>query len=288
MARAANGAPGGAPSSIARGRRHASQACRVARNHPGPRKPRVSRRFAPLASSGRTAPRQRERLPARQTSKHNRTRGARQMSATAPVHQQLPEKIAEMLAEQEEPLRRKFCDWLAHWRQCSDPACRRAHACAGDPPECFTRRWSGCPGTSRSVGPCRHVRPARRACRARGRIIRRRRAAAPREEKRESAGASAPAAPQAPGVSARWGLNQNCGKIRTASFFWAGAHRFDWGLATGTLLNYHSANTARILPKRVGRDAGQFGGYAVAIGRRQRRCVDASGLASSAGSGTPA
>jgi hypothetical protein len=30
-----SGAPGGAPSSIARGRRHASPACRVARNHPG-------------------------------------------------------------------------------------------------------------------------------------------------------------------------------------------------------------------------------------------------------------
>jgi hypothetical protein len=59
------------------------------------------------------------------------------MSATPPVNQQLPYKIAEMLDEQEEPLRRKFCDWLAHWRHCNDPACRRAHACAGDPTACL-------------------------------------------------------------------------------------------------------------------------------------------------------
>lgn len=67
------------------------------------------------------------------------------ISATPPVNQQLPHQIAEMLDAQEEPMRRKFCNWLVHWRQCGEPACRRAHACAGDPTACFMRRWSGCP-----------------------------------------------------------------------------------------------------------------------------------------------
>jgi hypothetical protein len=67
------------------------------------------------------------------------------MSATLPFRHELPHKIAEMLAEEEEPMQRKFCEWLAHWRHCTAPACRRAHACAGDPTACFMRRWSNCP-----------------------------------------------------------------------------------------------------------------------------------------------
>ena len=36
--------------------------------------------------------------------------------------------------------------------------------------------------------------------------------------------------------------------------------RFDWGLANGTLLNYHSANTARILPKSGTQRGAKLGG----------------------------
>ena len=37
--------------------------------------------------------------------------------------------------------RRRYCTWLQYWRDCPSPVCRRAHACAGDPTGCFTRRW---------------------------------------------------------------------------------------------------------------------------------------------------
>jgi hypothetical protein len=37
--------------------------------------------------------------------------------------------------------RKRFCTWLQYWRDCEAPACRRAHACAGDPTACFLGRW---------------------------------------------------------------------------------------------------------------------------------------------------
>ncbi|MPZ56274.1 MAG: hypothetical protein GEU91_07175 [Rhizobiales bacterium] len=36
---------------------------------------------------------------------------------------------------------RRYCTWLQYWRDCAAPACRRAHACAADPTDCFIRRW---------------------------------------------------------------------------------------------------------------------------------------------------
>ena len=48
----------------------------------------------------------------------------------------LPELTAEDIAA-----RRRFCTWLQQWRDCPSPVCRRARACAGDPTDCFIRRW---------------------------------------------------------------------------------------------------------------------------------------------------
>ncbi|MBI2715595.1 MAG: hypothetical protein HYX37_14265 [Rhizobiales bacterium] len=36
---------------------------------------------------------------------------------------------------------KRYCTWLQYWRDCQAPACRRAHACAGDPTACFLGRW---------------------------------------------------------------------------------------------------------------------------------------------------
>jgi hypothetical protein len=56
-------------------------------------------------------------------------------SADMPAEPELtPEDIAA---------RRRFCTWLQYWRDCAMPACRRAHACTGDPTDCFFRRWMG-------------------------------------------------------------------------------------------------------------------------------------------------
>jgi hypothetical protein len=35
---------------------------------------------------------------------------------------------------------RRYCTWLQHWRDCATLACRRTHACAGDPTGCFIGR----------------------------------------------------------------------------------------------------------------------------------------------------
>ena len=40
---------------------------------------------------------------------------------------------------------RKYADWLALWRHCAEPACRRARTCAGDPTDCFPRFYTDCP-----------------------------------------------------------------------------------------------------------------------------------------------
>ena len=42
-----------------------------------------------------------------------------------------------------EALRRKFCTMAALWRDCREPACRRARSCRGDAAECFARGWNG-------------------------------------------------------------------------------------------------------------------------------------------------
>jgi|AmaraimetP72IA01_FD_contig_91_586766_length_645_multi_4_in_0_out_0_2 hypothetical protein len=52
------------------------------------------------------------------------------------------------------------------------------------------------------------------------------------------------------------------------------------------VLNYHSTDTARILAERAVAAEWQLGEQAMAIGRLQRQCEDASALASSARSGT--
>lgn len=57
--------------------------------------------------------------------------------AGAPVDRDaLPELTQEDIAA-----RRRYCTWLQYWRDCAAPACRRKHACAGDPTDCFIRRW---------------------------------------------------------------------------------------------------------------------------------------------------
>jgi hypothetical protein len=48
----------------------------------------------------------------------------------------LPKLTAEDIAA-----RRRYCTWLQYWRDCPSPLCRRAHDCAGDPTDCFIRRW---------------------------------------------------------------------------------------------------------------------------------------------------
>jgi hypothetical protein len=47
-----------------------------------------------------------------------------------------PDDLAQDIAA-----RRRYCTWLEHWRACGTPACRRDHACTGDPTACFVRRW---------------------------------------------------------------------------------------------------------------------------------------------------
>lgn len=39
------------------------------------------------------------------------------------------------------PVRKRYCTWLQYWRDCEAPACRRAHACTGDPTACFLGRY---------------------------------------------------------------------------------------------------------------------------------------------------
>ena len=39
------------------------------------------------------------------------------------------------------PARQRYCTWLQYWRDCASPACRRAHACTGDPTACFLGRY---------------------------------------------------------------------------------------------------------------------------------------------------
>ena len=54
-------------------------------------------------------------------------------------------EIAETLSPEQVEIRRKFCNWLTLWRKCERPACRRIHACGGDPTPCFTRFYTECP-----------------------------------------------------------------------------------------------------------------------------------------------
>jgi hypothetical protein len=56
---------------------------------------------------------------------------------------------SETLTPEQVAMRRKFCDWLALWRHCVDPACRRAHRCARDPTPCFAQFWTICPESTR-------------------------------------------------------------------------------------------------------------------------------------------
>jgi hypothetical protein len=57
---------------------------------------------------------------------------------------------AEVLTPQEVATRRKYCDWLALWRHCDQPACRRTRACAGDPTACLAVFYLGCPEPART------------------------------------------------------------------------------------------------------------------------------------------
>jgi hypothetical protein len=45
------------------------------------------------------------------------------------------------LSPEDVAARRRYCTWLQYWRDCTMPACRRAHACTGDPTACFIRHW---------------------------------------------------------------------------------------------------------------------------------------------------
>jgi hypothetical protein len=56
---------------------------------------------------------------------------------------------SELLTPEEVAIRRKFCNWLWLWRRCTQPACRRAHRCAGDPTPCFAQFWSDSPELTR-------------------------------------------------------------------------------------------------------------------------------------------
>jgi hypothetical protein len=46
--------------------------------------------------------------------------------------------------------RQRYCTWLEHWRTCGTPACRRHHACTGDPTACFVGHWRRYSATARA------------------------------------------------------------------------------------------------------------------------------------------
>jgi len=52
---------------------------------------------------------------------------------------------AESPTPEDVAYRRKFCNWLAYWRDCAAPPCRRAHSCAGDPTACLLGHWAQYP-----------------------------------------------------------------------------------------------------------------------------------------------
>jgi hypothetical protein len=56
-----------------------------------------------------------------------------------------PAQISETLSAEQLEIRRKFCDWLALWRNCERSACRRGRACGGDPARCFVQFYADCP-----------------------------------------------------------------------------------------------------------------------------------------------
>ena len=65
--------------------------------------------------------------------------------------EQDPQRAEEdsVLTPEDEAFRRKCCNWLEHWRDCDVPACRRTHACAGDPTDCYFRHWLRYPDIAR-------------------------------------------------------------------------------------------------------------------------------------------
>ena len=56
-----------------------------------------------------------------------------------------PDAVEETLTAEDVATCRKFCDWVALWRHCAEPACWRAHRCVGDPIQCFGRFYNECP-----------------------------------------------------------------------------------------------------------------------------------------------
>jgi hypothetical protein len=67
------------------------------------------------------------------------------------VAEQDPQHAEEdrVLTPEDEAFRRKCCNWLEHWRECDAPACRRTHACAGDPTDCYIRHALRYPDVAR-------------------------------------------------------------------------------------------------------------------------------------------
>ena len=73
------------------------------------------------------------------------------MNRTQAVAEQDPQRADEdsVLTPEDVAFRRKCCNWLEHWRDCDVPACRRTHACAGDPTDCYMRHWLRYPDIAR-------------------------------------------------------------------------------------------------------------------------------------------
>jgi hypothetical protein len=74
----------------------------------------------------------------------------REMNRTQAVEEQDPQRAEDsVLTPEDVAFRRKCCNWLEHWRDCDVPACRRTHACAGDPTDCYMRHWLRYPEIAR-------------------------------------------------------------------------------------------------------------------------------------------
>jgi hypothetical protein len=74
----------------------------------------------------------------------------REMNRTQIVAEQDPQRAEDsVLTPEDVAFRRKCCNWLEHWRDCDVPACRRTHACAGDPTDCYIRHWLRYPDIAR-------------------------------------------------------------------------------------------------------------------------------------------
>ncbi len=81
------------------------------------------------------------------------------------VHEEI-QKSAEAATPQETALRRRLCTFLQYWHECDRRACRRAHACAGEPTVCYLTRWLGLSETAR-IWADAGVEAAGRGCTAR-------------------------------------------------------------------------------------------------------------------------